>query len=74
MDERWLSVEEIAEHLGVSRDSIYAWVKQRGMPATRIGKFWKFKRSQVDEWAISGQAADAVSPSDLPPPDPDKGE
>jgi len=57
MSERWLSVEEIAEHLGVSKDSIYNWIK-KGMPAHKIGKLWKFKVSEVDDWAKSGRASD----------------
>ena len=58
MSERWLSVEEIAEHLGVSKDSIYAWINKKRMPAHRIGRFWKFKVDEVDEWVRSGGAAD----------------
>lgn len=49
--ERWSSVEEICEHLGVSRDTIYRWITDRGMPAHRIGRLWKFKLSEVDAWA-----------------------
>jgi excisionase family DNA binding protein len=57
-DERWLSVEEIAEHIGVTKDSIYRWIERRGLPAHRVGKLWKFKRSEVDEWVRTGKAAE----------------
>jgi excisionase family DNA binding protein len=57
MRERWLSVEEIAGHLGVSKDTVYNWIK-KDMPAHKIGKLWKFKASEVDEWAKSGQAGE----------------
>lgn len=57
-DERWLSVEEIAEHLGVTKDSIYRWIERRSLPAHRVGKLWKFKRSEVDEWVRTGRAAE----------------
>ena len=59
MDDRWLSVDEIAEYLGVSRDTIYNWIAKRGMPAHRIGRFWKFKIEAVDKWVQSG-GADAI--------------
>jgi excisionase family DNA binding protein len=49
MPERWLSVKEIAEHLGVSKESIYNWVNEGKIPAHKIGRFWKFKISEVDE-------------------------
>ncbi|GAB56443.1 phage transcriptional regulator, AlpA [Glaciecola punicea ACAM 611] len=49
MSERWLSVEEIAIHLGVSKDTIYAWREKKGLPAHRIGRLWKFKAKEVDD-------------------------
>lgn len=58
MSDRWLSVEGIAEHLGVSKDTIYAWILRREMPAHRIGRLWKFKTAEVDEWVKSGSAAE----------------
>lgn len=54
---RWLSVEEIAAHLGVKRTSIYKWITRQGMPAHKLGKLWKFRVAEVDEWVESGRAA-----------------
>lgn len=59
MDDRWLSVGEIAEYLGISKDSVYTWIDKKGLPGHRIGRLWKFKRSEVDEWVHKGKAADA---------------
>ncbi|HQF54376.1 MAG TPA: helix-turn-helix domain-containing protein [Fibrobacteria bacterium] len=59
MQERWLSVEEIGEYLGVSKDTIYSWIANRGMPGHKVGRFWKFKRDEVDTWVRDGGAADA---------------
>ena len=55
--DRWLSVEEIAAHLGVKRTSIYKWITRKNMPAHKLGKLWKFKVDEVDEWIRSGKAA-----------------
>ncbi len=57
MDDRWLSVEEIAEHLGVSKDTVYAWVSAKHMPGHRVGRFWKFQKEEVDAWVKAGGAA-----------------
>jgi excisionase family DNA binding protein len=54
--ERWLSVEEISKHLGVSKETIYRWVEKRKIPAHKLGRQWKFKVSEVDEWVTSGGA------------------
>ena len=56
--EKWSSLEEIAQHLGVSKDTIYRWITNKQMPAHKIGKLWKFKISEVDEWVLKGKASD----------------
>jgi excisionase family DNA binding protein len=58
MTDRWLSVEEIGEYLGISKDTVYAWRNKKGLPAHRIGRLWKFKTAEVDVWVRSGQAAE----------------
>lgn len=57
MQERWLSVEEIAAHLGVNRDTIYKWLVRKKMPAHKIGSLWKFLASEVDARVKAGKAA-----------------
>jgi excisionase family DNA binding protein len=54
--EPWVSVEQIAEHLGVKRDSIYRWIDRKNLPAHRVGRLWKFKVSEVDAWVRMGGA------------------
>ena len=55
-EDRWLSVQEIAKHLGVSRDTVYTWVNEKHMPAHKVGKLWKFNKAEVDAWVRSGKA------------------
>lgn len=50
MTEPWVSVEDVANHLGVAKDSIYRWIESKGLPAHKIGRLWKFKLSEVDDW------------------------
>jgi excisionase family DNA binding protein len=56
MTEPWVSVGQVVEHLGVTRDSIYRWIDNKGLPAHKIGRLWKFKLSEVDDWVRSGGA------------------
>lgn len=58
MTERWLNVEEIAKHLGIAPITIYRWVEKGAMPSHRLGKFWRFKASEVDHWIDKGEAKD----------------
>jgi excisionase family DNA binding protein len=54
--EPWVSVDEVATHLGVAKDSVYRWIEVRHLPAHRIGRLWKFKLSEVDSWVRQGGA------------------
>jgi len=58
IEDRWLSVDEICKHLGVSNDTVYKWIDRHEMPAHRMGRLWKFKKDEVDEWVKSGGADD----------------
>jgi excisionase family DNA binding protein len=58
MPEPWVSVDEVASHLGVAKDSVYRWIEKKGLPAHRMGRLWKFRISEVDEWVLGGDAAD----------------
>lgn len=49
MSERWLSVDEIAAHLGVNPDSIYKWISRKSMPALKIGRLRKCLASEIDQ-------------------------
>jgi len=58
MEGRWLSVDEIAAHLGIKRDTVYRWISERNMPGHKIGRLWKFNKMEVDEWVRGGGADD----------------
>jgi len=55
MNDRWLSVDEIGEYLGVKRDTVYNWINNKSMPAHKIGRLWKFKKEDVDVWVKLGE-------------------
>ena len=52
--ERWMSVQDIGNHLGVSKETIYRWLEAKTIPAHRLGKLWKFKPTEVDAWVLAG--------------------
>ena len=54
MDDRWLSMREICEYLGVSHDTISRWIANHDMPSMKMGKCWKFKKDQIEDWLAKG--------------------
>lgn len=47
-----LTVREVAEYLRMSETKIYQLVKERRIPAVRIGKSWRFRKDLLDDWLI----------------------
>lgn len=57
-EDRWIGIEEAAYYLDVNKDTIRNWIKKNnGIPAHKVGKLWKFKKSELDEWIKSGHSA-----------------
>lgn len=61
MEDRWLSVDEIGEYLGIKRDTVYKWIAEKNMPAHRVGRFWKFKITEIDEWVRKGGSSENIN-------------
>ena len=55
--DNWIGIEEAANYLGVTKETIRNWIKKTDIPANKIGKLWKFKASELDAWVKSGKSA-----------------
>lgn len=51
------TVEDVAEHFGVSTRTVRRWLKDLGVPHRRVMGVIRFNIAEVDEWATRGQAA-----------------
>lgn len=59
IDENYISIDEAAEYLGIKAVNLQNWIKKKpDIRAYRIGKFCKFKRSELDKWITSGKSAE----------------
>ena len=58
LNDNYISIDEAAEYLGIKTVTLRNWVKKdKHIPAHKIGKLWKFKRSELDKWINSGESA-----------------
>lgn len=62
--EKWSTLKEVQAYLGVGRETILQWIAKRNMPAYKVGRLWKFKLTEVDEWIRSGGANDQNADKD----------
>lgn len=49
-DNEIMTLEEVAAYLKVKPQTIYTWAQEKKIPAAKLGKEWRFKRSIIDEW------------------------
>lgn len=57
-EERWISLKEACKYLGVTRQTVLNWIEKKGLPSAKVGKLWKFKTDEIDEWVRSGGSKD----------------
>ena len=52
-----LTLEELAEYLGLQKQTIYNWLNQRKISGIKIGKVWRFERKEIDRWISECKSA-----------------
>ena len=58
LNDKWISIEEAADYLGIKPVTLRGWIRnEKNVPAHKIGKQWRFKRSELDQWVKSGESA-----------------
>ena len=45
-----LTIDEVAEYLRLTPQTIYKWAQEKRIPAVKLGKEWRFRRSVIDKW------------------------
>lgn len=45
-----LTLEEVAAYLRLTPQTIYKWAQERRIPAAKLGKEWRFRKSTIDRW------------------------
>jgi excisionase family DNA binding protein len=45
-----LTVEEVAHYLRLQPQTIYKWAQEKRIPAVKLGKEWRFRKTILDRW------------------------
>ncbi|MFH1368949.1 MAG: helix-turn-helix domain-containing protein [Elusimicrobiota bacterium] len=45
-----MDIKELSEYLGIGKSKIYSLIRQKKIPASRIGRQYRFSKEVVDSW------------------------
>ncbi|MBM3188061.1 MAG: helix-turn-helix domain-containing protein [Chloroflexi bacterium] len=45
-----LNVKQVAQYLQLKESTIYSWAQDAKIPAIKIGRTWRFRRTDLDSW------------------------
>ena len=49
-DKKLIGIEDLAEFLSISKNTVYSWVNQRKIPYFKIGRLVKFDSAEIEIW------------------------
>ncbi len=60
--DRLLTATEVARYFRLHVMTIYRMIQRRELPAVRVGRQWRFRRSRIDRWLQEQGRADGQLP------------
>ena len=63
---RLLTVEEVAERLGVRKQWVWAQARAGRIPCVRLGRYRRFREEALDAWIRGLEAGDTTSQRPVP--------
>ena len=60
--EPFLTTDDVVAHLKVDRITVYRMAGAGKIPAVRVGRQWRFRKSEIDAWLARQESANVPSP------------
>ncbi len=48
--QRLMTIKDVADYLRLSKVTVYKMTRQGKIPASKIGKQWRYNKSEIDSW------------------------
>ncbi len=48
--DKLMTLEEAAKYLDIHPGTLYRWAQKKKLPASKIGRIWRFRKERVNEW------------------------
>jgi len=68
IDESFLTTDEVLEYLQVNLRTVYRLIKAGKIPAVRVGRQWRFRKTDLDAWLEGQRARVPRAPAPAPSP------
>ncbi len=62
MSEEILTTEEVYKYLKIPRSSLYKLAEDKKIPAFKVGRHWRFKKSKIDAWVEKQETTQSSNP------------
>lgn len=56
-----MTLEEVANYLRVTKKTIYRLLEKRNIPATKVGRQWRFDKASIDTWLSQNSVETTVN-------------
>ena len=61
MAEKFLTVDEVAEYLSLSKGTIYQWAAEKRIPHYKMGRAVRFKKAEIESWLLEKCKQEPIS-------------
>ena len=48
--DRMMTIQEVAHYMQVSRFTVYRLAKDHAIPASKVGRQWRFQKGEIERW------------------------
>lgn len=49
-NDQLMDIKDVATYLRVKESTVYTWAQAGKLPAFRLGRLWRFRRADLDDW------------------------
>jgi len=50
MGDEIITAQDVCQYLKIPRSSLYQLARAKRIPAFRVGRHWRFKKTRIEEW------------------------
>lgn len=59
--DKWLTLDELVTYLKISRAKLYRMAQDAEIPASKLGKQWRFNQEEIDTWMKNQRPSNITS-------------